>query len=156
MSLKYSFATLKNLNELLTLNEAFDLFREIIDIKKYDINRKKSNANNKKYLIEDLKKRSIKYIICKKGDDAIAYISFGYSTIYKSEGGIHELYVLPKERKQGIANQLIEMAMNWLKQKNCTNIDLYVDINNKLAYKIYKKLGFAKEKQEGFSMYKKI
>ena len=52
------------------------------------------------------------------------------------------LYVLEKYRNQGIANSLLNEAINKCKKLNVKNIDINVMEENKIAKDIYKKLNF--------------
>lgn len=52
------------------------------------------------------------------------------------------LYVEENYRNKGIANQLINEALNISKENNCKYVDINVMYKNELAKEIYKKLGF--------------
>jgi ribosomal protein S18 acetylase RimI-like enzyme len=79
-----------------------------------------------------------------------------YGDVYEGEGYINEVYVIPTERKKGIAKKLIEKSIAWLKQHNCSKIDITVNRKNKNALELYKKYGFKKFEDNYISMRKNI
>ncbi|MCI9084477.1 MAG: GNAT family N-acetyltransferase [Bacilli bacterium] len=67
-----------------------------------------------------------------------------YSIIY-GRGEINYIITLPTHRKQGIGSQLLEYAINDMKNNNCTTISLEVESNNIEAINLYSKYGFQKQ-----------
>jgi len=57
-------------------------------------------------------------------------------------GEIHELFVHPKYRGQGIGRLLVDRAIEYLKSRGRRTIGLWVGIKNFHAKKFYKKMGF--------------
>src|SRR5574344_199497 len=69
----------------------------------------------------------------------------GYILIRKTDKNtclLDGLYVLEEYRNQGIANSLLNEAINRCKKLNVKNIDINVMDKNKIAKGIYKKLNF--------------
>ncbi|MBD2020115.1 GNAT family N-acetyltransferase [Leptolyngbya sp. FACHB-36] len=52
------------------------------------------------------------------------------------------VYVLPKNRRLGIATRLIETALQWSGEKGCQEANLNVLVQNEAQY-LYEKLGFS-------------
>jgi len=57
-------------------------------------------------------------------------------------GEIHELFVHPNHRKQGIGSTLVNKAIEYAKSRNRKSAGLWVGIKNHGAKNFYKKLGF--------------
>ncbi len=77
----------------------------------------------------------------------VGYIRVGvesapdYST-EKRMGMIYDSFVEEKYRRQGIAGQLFEAALFWLKKKKVNFVELNVDFRNESAIALWRKLGF--------------
>jgi ribosomal protein S18 acetylase RimI-like enzyme len=107
-------------------------------------------------LKEFLNDKTCNYIVCENDNVLVGYIFLSFSDIYEGEGYVNEVYVIPSERKKGIANKLLENGVSWLKLNNCKTIDITVNRKNKLALNLYKNHGFGKFKDSYISMRKKI
>ena len=57
-------------------------------------------------------------------------------------GEIHELFVHPKYREQGIGRMLINRALEYARSRNRKLAGLWVGVENYYAKKFYRKLGF--------------
>lgn len=57
--------------------------------------------------------------------------------------------VLPKQRRRGIATQLVRTALDHLRAKNAQHIVLQVDEDNRAARQLYRRLGFKEENVAG-------
>ena len=67
-----------------------------------------------------------------------------YSIIYE-RGEINYIITLPSHRNQGIGSQLLEYAINDMKNSGCTSISLEVESTNIDAINLYLKHGFIKQ-----------
>lgn len=67
----------------------------------------------------------------------------GFSTFKaKPLWNIHDVYVMPKYRHQGIASTLFEKLEGFATQRGACKLTLEVLSNNNSAKKVYRKLGF--------------
>lgn len=57
---------------------------------------------------------------------------------------IDNLYVLPEFQQQGLANQLLSVFMDSLKERGITQVSLEVAVSNRIAIGLYEKFGFVK------------
>jgi ribosomal-protein-alanine N-acetyltransferase len=82
-----------------------------------------------------------KFYILKKRDNIVAYLSlldyYAYSYLY-----IYSIAVHPAERRQHLADALMEKAFEYARQKGLKEIHLEVNVNNDSAISLYKKYGF--------------
>ena len=81
---------------------------------------------------------------CKDDDVIVAYI---YVYLDNSLAVIDALYVSDNYRNKGIATNLIEYAISWIKSKSCEFIDVSVISANISAKKKKKKFGFRTYKE---------
>jgi ribosomal protein S18 acetylase RimI-like enzyme len=96
---------------------------------------KKRNATNKYY----------RFYICALGNKIIGHVWFGQQDNDRSKGFIDELYVRPKYRRKGIATILGKEAIRWIREKNCSAIDVDVKVNNEASIKLCQKMGFSRQ-----------
>lgn len=75
----------------------------------------------------------------KKNNKIIAFIS--YSIIYE-RAELNYIVVDEKYRRKGIAQKLLDFALDDLKNNMVENFSLEVNVNNKVAIKFYLKNGF--------------
>jgi ribosomal protein S18 acetylase RimI-like enzyme len=57
-------------------------------------------------------------------------------------GYVNGLYVTPSQRRQGIAQNLLNQGMNWFKEKNIQIVELYIAVNNQSGRGFWKKNGY--------------
>ncbi|TSC81403.1 MAG: GNAT family N-acetyltransferase [Parcubacteria group bacterium Gr01-1014_19] len=81
----------------------------------------------------------------------VGYIRVGVESApdYSAEkrmGMIYDSFVEEKYRRQGIAGQLFEAALSWLKKKKVNFVELNVDFRNESAIALWRKLGFREVK----------
>ncbi|TCN68580.1 GNAT family N-acetyltransferase [Acetobacteroides hydrogenigenes] len=69
---------------------------------------------------------------------------YGYciSTVSGHTGEVVSLHVLHSQRRKGIGRQLMRLHIEWLKDKRCKEIGLYVSSCNENSITFYKELGF--------------
>ncbi|WP_457555661.1 N-acetyltransferase family protein [Candidatus Pyrohabitans sp.] len=60
----------------------------------------------------------------------------------KAVGAVHELVVLPDYRRRGVARRLMEAGLNYLREKGCNTVELWVGVKNHSAIRFYESLGF--------------
>jgi ribosomal protein S18 acetylase RimI-like enzyme len=149
-------ATKDDFKDLFKLVMAFELDKQVLYDYDDKFDKSKMLKENKKNLKEFLNDKTCNYIVCEKGDVLVGYIFLSFSDIYDGEGYVNEIYVIPSERKKGIANKFLENGVSWLKLNNCKTIDITVNRKNKLALNLYKNHGFGKFKDSYISMRKKI
>jgi len=55
---------------------------------------------------------------------------------------IEGIYVKPRDRKSGIARELVELGEKWAKEKGCTQFASDTEIGNSQSIRFHKKVGF--------------
>ncbi|PEA55534.1 GNAT family N-acetyltransferase [Bacillus pseudomycoides] len=60
-------------------------------------------------------------------------------------GQIDEVYIREEYRRQQIAKNVVEDLTHWLNQEAISSIQVYVDLDNKLALNFWENTGFEKE-----------
>jgi len=107
--------------------------------------------NAKKIIINKLKKKINKkdFIIFVAEDKGKIIASFQgwiskpyYLWDYDAIGHVGTVYVERAYRKKGIAKKLLDELIRWFKSKNVDAIDGYFLNKNKIAKKVWHKLGF--------------
>ena len=102
------------------------------------------NFNNP-YSIDTIKKDldndKIKIFVYEKSNQILGYISVYY---FLDEANLQKIVVSESERRKGIASELINYSIEYLKQNNIEKYYLEVNENNLIAIKVYEKLGFKK------------
>lgn len=58
---------------------------------------------------------------------------------------IQESIVSARYRRKGIVTQLIKKLLEFFKDKNCSIVEVMVNVKNNVAFKTYKRLGFEKK-----------
>lgn len=99
----------------------------------------------RKYLKKNATNKYYRFYLCAVDDKLIGHIWFGQQDSDRTKGFIDELYVKPKYRNLGIATHLMKEAILWIKDKNCTAVELDVKLKNTQAIELYKKIGFAEK-----------
>lgn len=124
-----------------------DLLTELImSERKYDDNVKESFRVNNYYT--EIYNKDYNLLICAKNNDIIVGFIYGFlkeqvgQLLYENVGLIDALYVRDNYRKQGIATNLINEFYKWCDLKDIKYIEIGSFVENKDAYKLYKKLGF--------------
>lgn len=132
-----------NLNDSLQLD---NLLTKLVEDEKinYDkyINIGKINGLYQTLLINN----NTHAFVCEENNKIVGYI---YCYVNNESIGILDaLYIEEEYRGLGIATKLIELTINWLKNEKLVElIEISVMDKNKLAKKLYKKLGFQKFKE---------
>jgi ribosomal protein S18 acetylase RimI-like enzyme len=104
----------------------------------------KPTSEKAKQLVEPLLKKDCYYLISTENNKLMGWILIGGSKDQfsnKTIGFIYELFVLDEYRGKGISKQLINTAVEQLKQEGYLEIRLSVFEGNK-AIKLYENLGF--------------
>jgi len=104
-----------------------------------------------KKIIND-KKRYL--LIISEGKKMLGYLTASFfSNNYGKFAYIDDIFIIKKYRRRGLATELTKNFLNILRKKRIKSVRLGVNINNKKALKLYKKLGF---KLTHYEMDKKI
>lgn len=97
----------------------------------------------KKEFDRTLSSKEDNLIFAEFNDVVIGYLHGKLKQNYWSSGGsIEYLFVFKKFRRRGIATKLINEFVSLMKKKNFVKVTLMVNLKNKNAEKLYKKLGF--------------
>lgn len=114
----------------------------IIDEKKYD------NNINENYIIKNYyqNRKTDSCIFVATLDNKIVAFLFGYiieeALFIDRKAVLDALYVTEKNRKNGLANLLINSFKSWCSEKNIEIIEVTVCKNNFSAFNLYQKNGF--------------
>jgi aminoglycoside 6'-N-acetyltransferase I len=115
------------------------------DLKSYlkiDISYPKDEVLRKEFskIIRD--KKSL-LLIVELNKKLIAYVySTFFNNAYTKGGYIEDIFVLRAFRRKGVAKSLINHCIDVAKKRGYNKVQLSVNIKNKRAIKLYKKLGF--------------
>ena len=80
------------------------------------------------------------YFVCYEKEELVGYIGL---MVAADEGNITNVAVCPSKRRRGIADALIEKAIEIAKRKNISQIFLEVRKTNAPAISLYEKHGFS-------------
>ncbi len=67
----------------------------------------------------------------------------------KLGGEIHEIVVVPKDRTQGVGKALVQMALDYFREKGLKGVGLWVGKRNERAKAFYTHLGFREKGSQG-------
>lgn len=82
-------------------------------------------------------------LVAELKDKIVAYIhGMIFKNLYSKGGWVEDIFVLREYRKRGIATDLINEFIALLNKKGYKKIHLSVNVKNKKALSLYKKLGF--------------
>src|SRR3989344_6230593 len=102
----------------------------------------KDNLLRKEFL-DILKDKKILLLVVEENKKLIGYMhTTFFKNIYRKGGYVGDLFVLREFRRKGIATKLINKFIKALKNRGYKMISLSVNIKNKKAIKLYKKVGF--------------
>lgn len=87
----------------------------------------------------DLMSDKVAVFVYVKNDSIVGYISIYY---FMGEANLQKVVVAESYRRQGIATQLIQYAIDFLKNQNIDKFYLEVNEHNVVAIGVYEKLGF--------------
>jgi ribosomal protein S18 acetylase RimI-like enzyme len=149
-------ATTNDIGDLLRLMVDFEIEKRLLFEKDSKIDEKKITKEKRKDLKQFLKDDSFSFIISKQNNQPNGYIFLSYADFYEGEGYINEIYIIPTLRNKNIGGRLLAKGIIWLKQNNCTTIDITVNRRNKAAMSFYKKYGFGVYKDNYIPMRKLI
>jgi diamine N-acetyltransferase len=77
--------------------------------------------------------------IVKDGEN---YLGYSVSSIVDEKGSIDSLYVDKQYRNEGIGNNLMKRALNWMELNDVPNFEILVSYGNEDALKFYEKYDF--------------
>ena len=80
-----------------------------------------------------------RYVLCINNEKIVGFLD--YALIYdKME--LNYIYVIPEERKNGYAKEMMDYLLNEAEINHCSNITLEVSKSNEAAIKLYTNYGF--------------
>ncbi len=88
-----------------------------------------------------VRKEKLSLFVC---SDADHYVGYCIVTVHRNRGEIDSICVKASHRGQGIGHGLMMRALEWLRARSCTEIDIYVAEGNEQALSFYEKYGFRK------------
>lgn len=88
---------------------------------------------------DDLQNDKVVVFLYEKNDKVVGYISIYY---FLDEANLQKVAVLENERRNGVATELIEYSIEYLKEHKVKSFYLEVNEHNLIAIKVYEKLGF--------------
>ena len=74
--------------------------------------------------------------------DAASVVGYCIASVVDDTGEIDSIFVSTSYRKMGIAGNLMDTALNWLKERNPKNIVIKVSVGNEQVFGFYAKYGF--------------
>ena len=92
-------------------------------------------------IISDLKNNKVMTFVYEKLGRIVGYISIYY---FLDEANLQKIVVTESERRKGVATELINYAIQFLKKNGISKFYLEVNEHNLIAIKVYEKLGFKK------------
>jgi len=96
-----------------------------------------------------LKSKEHLILLAENNEKLIGYLTGSIiKNIWQHSGYIDDIFVNKKFKRKGIGSYLIKEFIKFLKHKKIKKCKLGVNIKNKKAIKLYKKLGFKKESYE--------
>lgn len=98
-----------------------------------------SNPYSLNTIQNDLNSDKVAVFVYVKNDSIVGYISIYY---FMGEANLQKVVVAESYRRQGIATQLIECAIDFLKNQSIEKFYLEVNEHNAVAISVYEKLGF--------------
>jgi len=76
--------------------------------------------------------------------DNAEYTGYCIASVEKRRGEVDSLFVDPACRRRGVGAKLIEAALDWLDEKGCAEIYLFVSEGNESVLEYYQQFGFYK------------
>jgi len=139
-------------------------FEQYFKLRKEDINEYSKIINKKINLAQDkqikkefegmLKSKEHLILLAESNEKLIGYLTGSIiKNIWQYSGYIDDIFINKKFKRKGIGSHLIKEFIKFLKHKKIKKCKLGVNIKNKKAIKLYKKLRF---KKESFEMSLKI
>ena len=89
----------------------------------------------------------VAFVACDTKGDVVGYVigssenKFSYRTVVTGE--LNDMFVVPEERRKGIANRLAQVLKTWMKEKGVDRIYVSVFAKNKRALAFYEAVGFS-------------
>ena len=87
------------------------------------------------------------FVACDTHGAVVGYVigssenKFSYRTVVTGE--LNDMFVVPEERRKGIANRLAQVLKTWMKEKGVDRIYVSVFAKNKRALAFYEAVGFS-------------
>lgn len=137
--MKIKKARKEDLKEYLGLRKKWD--KEYSNITNQKL--KSTDEQIKKEFKKIINNRKRYLLIITKSERILGYLTASFfSNNYGKFVYIDDLFIIKECRKEGLATRLIENFFNIIRKRGIKSIRLGVNIKNKNAFKLYKKLGF--------------
>lgn len=91
--------------------------------------------------LSDMQGDKVTFFVEEQNEEIVGFISL---YVFLDEANLQQIAVVPKCRRKGYAENLIEYAKHFLKDKGVKKFYLEVNENNNIAIKVYEKVGFQK------------
>jgi ribosomal protein S18 acetylase RimI-like enzyme len=142
--------------KLSEINNAFARHMNKEKLKKENFDLDKFYQTERKLLKENSADKDNNYFVCSCKEEFVGFILCNLDDEDVAKGYIQELFVQKSFRRLGIATRLILEATQWIKENKGTEIEINAFTNDKEAIRLYKKVGFTKEKYHLVTLKKKI
>ena len=96
------------------------------------------------------------YLVAEDEGKIVGYILVEASSIYIGQGSIDDIFILPAFRLKGLATQLVQEGLLWLKNNNVKQVGLAVHTSNSSAIKLYSECGFTPRQDKYVTLVKKL
>ena len=105
--------------------------------------------------IQHLVNPKFTFFVAEKENKLVGWIAIDVRRVgNKKQGIFHTIMVTQAERGKNLGTLLLNKAMSYFKEKNCSSVRSFVHLKNKKALNWYKKLGF--EAEGGYTIIKKL
>jgi len=128
-------------------------FDQYLKLRKEDISEYSNLIKKKISLVQDLqikkefegmsKSKEHLILVAEKEGKLLGYLTGSIiKNIWQKSGYVDDIFTSKELKRKGIATHLMKSFIKFLKAKNIKKCKLGVNIKNKKAIKLYKKLGF--------------
>lgn len=138
-------ATLKDLDSIVLLWQEMMSLHESLDA--YFILKKKADWSYRSYMKHNIETKEQTVFLYEEKGTAAGYIAIQieeYPPVYEEKifAGINELAVTASLRRRGIGRALFNAALDWIKERGITRVEVKMASSNSPACGFYEKMGF--------------
>jgi ribosomal protein S18 acetylase RimI-like enzyme len=99
------------------------------------------------FLGSQLKQKDVAIFVAERSDAVVGYVYAGlepmsWKELREPAGFIHDVVVEPASRRMGIAELLLEAAIEWLREQGAPRVMLWTAEPNTGAQQLFSRLGF--------------